>query len=340
MPTWAPALRRGSGRSRGTDPDTAGTLRGNPAPSDGRTRVLDLAPVRDKLGEHWPRYSEAVHLIAEKIVRRELRLNDTHRRVGDTVVIEFNSRSKLQASRTFRKIEADLSELLFGAGGALADPSAPGRWRRTDPASERPKGLLRRVVVTLLAPIRALKRSRPATSGTTDGASAPAAENADGYHAQADSADQTNAPTAPIGTDPAAILNTPVRFAGGARREVGLGVLPTAAPDPTGGPVTFGMAPLSPSFGPSTGGDSSGGPLYGGVAKRREQRRHNEIRNIEAAILDATLRTAREHAKFGPGVEAALRRVRFAYRPLLACRQPRARDLPLHPGDGARVGSP
>ncbi len=53
----------------------------------------------------------------------------------------------------------------------------------------------------------------------------------------------------------------------------------------------------------------------GGIAQRRARRDENEIRRIEDAIVAATLRTAREHAKFGPAVEAALRRVRFAYRP-------------------------
>ncbi len=194
--------RRGIGRrGRRASPEAATSRQGLVTHGSGRRRVLDLGPVRDKLGPHWPRYSEAVYLIAEKVIRRELGPKDRHRRDGDAFVIEFEGVSAFRHRRAFAKIEQDLSELLYGAGGALGDVPAT-RTRRAPARQTATSGWWRRLFAAMRAQLRPRLSRRLRRTGR-GGEVAPVAASADqDVTPAAAPAPESSRPTEPGSTEP------------------------------------------------------------------------------------------------------------------------------------------
>ncbi|HEX9836133.1 MAG TPA: hypothetical protein VGB90_04720 [Alphaproteobacteria bacterium] len=280
------------------------------ARAEGNRRILDLAPVRDRLGEHWPRYSEAVRLIAEKVIRKEIGAADRYERSGDSFVIAFGDSGGLRVERSFAKIQRTLEEMLYGSGidadSERARPAARGTAARGAPR----KGLFRRMIEGIARPFRSIRlfggARRPA-------APAPVADAVAEDRGVAVS-EASAAAAAPPG--PAAV----------AARRVAAAAAPSGADGSpqavAAGPVAAADSPHSPS-GParSQGRDGAHAASHraahgGGMMARLAAKNDAEIRKLEGAILAAALRTAREHASLPANVEAALTKVRFAYRPI------------------------
>jgi len=240
---------------------------------DGGRHILDLAPVRERLGAHWPRYADSLYVMAEKIIRNELGPKDRFERDNDTFVITFDSNAGHGADVTFGKIENTLSQLLFGSGEARDAPH-----RSATRAISPFKGKKRRAALgwfrRFLARLSAF-RSGPILEGIR--------------------------PEPGVGEQPR----------GAAARGRGLHAAAFAIPlqVPAGPPeisstATAARTAIAPSW--------SAPPI---PLTRFAQGGDTDVFEIEQAIFGATLRTARAHAEFPPAVEAALRKLRFAYRP-------------------------
>ena len=52
--------------------------------------TLDLAPIRARLGSHWPLFSSVVFRIAGIIINKSIGPSDSYTRDGFTIKIEFD----------------------------------------------------------------------------------------------------------------------------------------------------------------------------------------------------------------------------------------------------------
>ena len=93
-----------------TDPERAEAL-----VAAAKLHVLDLAPIKKKLGPKWPRVSELVHKLFEKALRRRQRPGDHFMRIDElSYVATFYEFSSEQAQFACIAIAKEVCELLFG----------------------------------------------------------------------------------------------------------------------------------------------------------------------------------------------------------------------------------
>jgi len=279
---------------------------------DGRRWTLDLAPVRDKMGKHWPRYADAVLQLAEKVIGREVGPKDRYTRSGDGFLVLFDFDSGPRADFAIQRIEKTLIELLFGTGD-MPDEASRQPAPSAQPIAARRKPELRhrlsRLAITLdsLRSMRVLTEAWPTNRSFVHGGRPPKAPeaHATGTWTSARSATQRWWHAKRHGPSPKkAVVEAPQRLAKTSK--------PTAPPEtPAARPsaeLEFVDRDAAPQPSPTI---YHAPPMMMRPSSGNEER----IRLMEDAILSATLRTAREYTSFQPAVEAALRRVRFSYHP-------------------------
>jgi hypothetical protein len=242
---------------------------------DGKHRVLDLTPVRERLGKHWPRYADSVFLVAEKVVRREIGPKDRLSRKSDALIIAFEAPNSRAAAVIQTKVSKTLTQLLFG-DGMFAD-AIPRRALASPPrraARARTRGGFFRWLGALFGRFQAPAPAPAIEKSAADGPSGAGAEPAS---AAAPSVEPPDLEWAEKENAPA-----------------GSAAPPRAAARAISGQATRPALPLA-RF--AAGNDK-------------------DVRQIEWAIFNATLRAARANAEFGAAVEERLSQVRFTYQPL------------------------
>jgi len=86
-----------------------------------KLQVLQLEPIKEKLGDRWPRMSLLVHSLFEKALHRCQGPQDHFMKVGElSYVVTFHGRSPEEAAITCTTIAREVCEHLFGEGVEIA----------------------------------------------------------------------------------------------------------------------------------------------------------------------------------------------------------------------------
>jgi hypothetical protein len=83
--------------------------------SAGRVQILNLNKIRDRLGEHWPRYAEKIHAVVHETFEHRLVRADVYSRLSEfAYVIVFATLSKAEAQIKCSAIAEEIAAKLFG----------------------------------------------------------------------------------------------------------------------------------------------------------------------------------------------------------------------------------
>jgi len=83
--------------------------------SAGRVQILNLNKIRERLGEHWPRYANKVHAVVHEVFEHRLVRADVYTRVSEfAYVIVFATLSKAEAQIKCSAIAEEIAAKLFG----------------------------------------------------------------------------------------------------------------------------------------------------------------------------------------------------------------------------------
>ena len=74
--------------------------------------VIDLAPLRDKLGDAWQQFGPSVHRIVSRIIRQEIRDDVAFARQFDTYILVFTDVSETHARDECAKIAGRIEDIL------------------------------------------------------------------------------------------------------------------------------------------------------------------------------------------------------------------------------------
>jgi hypothetical protein len=291
-------------------------------------RKLDLGPVHQRLGEHWSRYEDAIYRITGKVIGDAVGPKDAWSRSGDVFTIRFGEGPNGRIEAVYARIERRLTELLFGTG---LESQSPEGSRNRGAGAHRGRGkkqgffqLFSRLVVQFRA-LRGARRAKTSNSSAT----VPAATTGPIKAVMPQAAKATTAEPAPMETalsrvghseHPAGTLAKPSAVR--ARSSAECRVLTTENPTfPAPGNVPAHAAAHASSYWPEPSAHSPAlrlNPLHSGgtLPIRMARRNAQEIRLIESAIVDATIRRGKVHVRDTDAVEAIVKQVRFGYRPM------------------------
>lgn len=136
------------------EPTTARLIRAEGA-------LIDVSPLREKLGAAWSQYGPPVHRIAERIISQEIAGDGTFVRRGDVYELTFIGLARWRARRECVRIAEKLDETL---GGGAKNQPAPGE----SPSSALPEP------VPLTSSIAPAPANTPASSSGPAPAKSPA----------------------------------------------------------------------------------------------------------------------------------------------------------------------
>lgn len=91
------------------------TLKDSPEDWLGKVRLINLDFVKDRVGHTWPKVQDKIELLAEKIIRGELSLNDMHVKIADgEFLLIFADASPEEARIRCMAVVETIQEKLFG----------------------------------------------------------------------------------------------------------------------------------------------------------------------------------------------------------------------------------
>lgn len=154
--------------SKAPDTDIAWTG-GQPKPvSAAKLHLLNLDPIRDRLGARWPRLSALVHKLFENALREAQGPNDRFLSTGElSYLVTFENLSQEAATLACASIAKKVCELLFGADdGEMLVRSLVGTVQGpihelTLPVAEKLSGLLEQVGTETITSSSAAARPEP-----------------------------------------------------------------------------------------------------------------------------------------------------------------------------------
>jgi hypothetical protein len=87
--------------------------------------VIDISPLREKLGAAWSQYGPAIHRIASRIISQEIAGAGTFSRHAESYELTFSNLSRRRARRECARIAGKLDETLGGSPREHSTPQQP-----------------------------------------------------------------------------------------------------------------------------------------------------------------------------------------------------------------------